>query len=449
MKKILVVGIIALLTGLILTKSISAVVLTSKPELYKQKNVISEIGLKFKKVVFEKIKYTKDKYLVLDEVIGDRKVRYWEHVVDNIFIKNDSMLLHMDLYNHRVLEFKRCWSNIEVTSIEFKNSEFQDNYIWKRKVVFPDKDDCNIYYSFYFEQEYPLFCWEVRYSNGSTIIYDINETPIGHGISAPSSKGFLVQGFGDSKWRYWRENAQKWYRKWYKSVNCISNPNISQISYYIKNESTNTDAFYVIAHSGGLSSRFLANKNSYYTANQLHHDMDNRSPMKLAILCCCSSMNYIGPGSLSYEFRKGKMNDTVTIGYHSMDTCPEWYKSLEWQDFMFKNIDKGYTVKKAYERACAEYPHISDYVRFIGDPNLKINNNNTSVTIRNSKNEFYNFLFYHWRNEICFLNNINCFLITGISMSDHTYSRIRFKNSSYSFIGFSSSITNNNHSSMC
>ncbi len=384
MKRILVAGIIALLTGLILTKSINAVVITSKPQLNKQSYELSILDIKIKKEVFNEIKETKDKLLVIDNIIGDRKVRYWEHLIDNIFVKNDSMLLHMDLDNFIILEYKRSWSNIEVTSISFNDSEFEGNYIWKRKVVFPDEDDCSLFYIFHSEQEYPLFCWEVRYINGNTIFFDLNDTPIGYGVPAPSARGFVVQGYGDSKWRYWRENAQEWYKKWHGSVNCISNPNISQISYFIRNESTNTEVFYVIAHSGGLSSRFLASKNSYYTASQLQYDMENRGPIKLAILCCCSAMNDTGPGSLSFEFRKGEINDTVTIGYFEMESCPNWFQSLDWQDYMFEKIDKGYTVKKAYDRACAQYPQIADYVRFVGDPTLKINDDNTSVSEHSS-----------------------------------------------------------------
>ena len=448
MKKILVVGITALLTGLVLTKSINAIAITIKPQINNKTNELSELEIKFKKEVFNEIEQTKDRILVKDEIIGDRYVRYWEHVIDNIFVKNDSMLLHMDKYNFRVLEFKRYWRNIEVTSIIYKNSDFEKNYLWKRKVVFPNEDDCNIYYSFNFEQEYPLFCWEVRYSDGSTIIYDINETPIGQGIPTPSSKGFVVQGYGDSKWRYWRENAQEWYRKWFGSINSISSPNISQISYFIKNESTNTEAFYVIAHSGGLSSQFLANKNSYYISYQLKSDMENRGPMKLAILCCCSAMTFTGQGSLSYEFRKGEMNDTVTIGYYHMELCPNWVQSLDWQNYMFEKIDKGHTVKKAFDRACAQYPQIADYVKFVGDPNLKIKNNNTNTKINCTNNEIIDYLLDHRSIKICFLNYLNRFFISGICMSYDTHSRISFKQPFYSFISLDCPITNNNHACM-
>ena len=387
MRRILTVGIIALLTGLVLTKSINAVVLTSKPQIKYQDYDLNALEIKFNKEVFDEIKKTKNKILVKDEIIGDRHVRYWEHVIDNIFVKNDSMLLHMNLEKVKILEFNKSWSNLKVTSIKFNTGCFEGDILWKRKVVFPDEEDCDIFYTFYSEQKYPLFCWEIRYENGSTYYFDLNKTLIGCSVTAPSAKGFAIQGYGDIKWRYWRENAQVWYANWYDSVNSISSPDINQISYFIKNETVNTEAFYVIAHSGGLSSRFLANNNSYYTASKLHYDMENRKPMKLTILCCCSSMTYTGPGSLSYEFRKGTMNDIVSIGYHNMENCPDWIQSLDWQDYMFQRIDKGFTVKMAYDSACAKYPQIADYVRFIGDPNLKINHNNTDVS-KNSSDAF-------------------------------------------------------------
>ncbi len=380
MKRILSLGITALLIGLILTKSISAIVLKSKPQLNKQSLQTPILNIKIKKEILNEIKTTKDKILIVDKVIGDRSVKYWEHVIDNIFVINDSMLLHIDLEYRRVLHYKRSWSNIEVITLRFGDGKFEGEYYWKRKVVFPDEDDCGIFYTFNDKQEYPLFCWEVRYVDGNTLFYDLNETPIGYGVTAPSERGFVLQGYGDLKWRYWRENAQDWYNRWFDAINSIKCPSINQISYFIKNETTNTKAFYVIAHSGGESSRFLADQNTYYTANQLHYDMENRSPMKLAFLCCCEAMNNTGPETLSYEFRKGELNGTVTIGYVGMGHCPDWIQSLYWQDYLFQKIDEGYTIKKAFDRACAQYPIIADYVRFIGDFNLKIKDDISRVS---------------------------------------------------------------------
>jgi len=376
MKRIIVVGGISLLVGMILIKNICGVVLTSKPYLFRQS--FEELNV-LEAEIFNEIKFTKDKLLVVNKIIGDRWVKYWEHMIGDIFVKNDSILLHMDLGYNRVLEYKRSWSNIGVILLDFGDGEFKESYLWKRKVVFPDSDDCGLFYTFYDKQDYPLFCWEVRYVDGRTIFYNSNIIQIGYGVSAPSS-GFAVQGYGESKWSYWRENAQEWYRKWYGSVVSISNPSIYQIQYFIKNEFIDSQLFYVIAHSGGQSTHFLANKDGvHYEASQLHFDMLDRSSMKLAVLCCCSAMTDTGPGTLSYEFRKGEMNGTVTIGYVEMGNCSDWVQSLDWQDYMFEKIDGGFTVKKAFDRACAQYPTIADYVKFVGGPNLKIKDYKSNI----------------------------------------------------------------------
>jgi PKD repeat protein len=83
-------------------------------------------------------------------------------------------------------------------------------------------------------------------------------------------------------------------------------------------------------------------------------------------------MRDTGPGTLSYEFRKGEMQDTVTIGYIGMESCPGWSVSLEWQDYMFYAMNAGNTIKDAFDLACIEYPTIADCVAFVGDTDLII-----------------------------------------------------------------------------
>jgi len=405
MKRILIVVISLLLAGLILTKSIGAIVLKSKLITYKQNSYISILDIKLKQEILKEIKATSDKKLIVDNLIGDRKVKYWVHLIGDIFVINDSILLHMDYQYGKVIEYKRSWSEIDVISINIRNADFNGEYYWKRRVVFPDENDSDLFYTFNGSQKFPLFCWEVRYQNGKTIYYDLNETPIGYGVTAPSERGLVIQGDGDSKWRYWRENAQSWYSRWFHSTNSLKCPSIEQISYFIKNKTTDTEAFYVIAHSGGDSTRFLAKKNTYYTAGQLHYDMNNRDPMKLSILCCCEAMNQTGNGTLSYELRKGEINGTVTIGFIGMGHCPNWVESLYWQDYMFERIDKGYTIKKAFDRACAQYPQLIDYVRFIGDPYLKINEGR-SCNSKDTNN-----------NLIGFIHELIFPLISGLSKS--------------------------------
>ena len=101
--------------------------------------------------------------------------------------------------------------------------------------------------------------------------------------------------------------------------------------------------------------------------------MSGRSPMKLAVLCCCSAMEDTGPSTLSYEFRKGQMDDTVTIGYYDMGNCSGWPDDVYyWQDTMFRMMDKGFTMKNAFKISCWWHPSVEDHVRFVGDNNLKV-----------------------------------------------------------------------------
>ena len=81
-------------------------------------------------------------------------------------------------------------------------------------------------------------------------------------------------------------------------------------------------------------------------------------------------MTGTGPGTFSYEFRKGQMSNTVTVGYDNMETCPGWQYSYPWQDSMFENMSKGVTIKNAFDMATAQYPTISSGVVFLGDQNL-------------------------------------------------------------------------------
>jgi hypothetical protein len=398
MKKITTIGLIVLIIWITISRGINAAVFTKKALTIGQDDKSSI----FLNTIIEEIERTKDKVLVVDEIIGDVYVKYWEHIVDDILVKNDSMLLHFYFENDSFLNYERSWTDSKWFYCGYGEVLDLDNYFWKRKVVFPEEDDCGFFYTFLAKQNFPLFCWEVRYTDGTTIIYDPNWTQIGKGVTAPSKKGFVIQGYGESDWRYWRENAQYWYKKWCDNVFSISSPTISQISYFINNKTLNTELFYVIAHSGGLSNRFLARENVYYFTSQLKVDMANRNPMKLAILCCCESMNETGPDTLSYEFRKGETKGTVTIGYIEMSSCPAWIDSLDWQDYMFTKMDQGYTMKIAFDKACQNYPRIANNVKFIGDTELKIDENATnndeikSLEMLKLTSSFYKRVFFHF-----------------------------------------------------
>jgi len=324
--------------------------------------------------IFNEIEKINDKTLVVEEIIGERYVKYWEHVINDVHVINDSILLQLDPETGDILRYKKIWTDIEIEAVgSGENITPIKEYHWKRAVAFPDENDTGIYCSFYVPIQYPLVCWEVRYTDGTTILYDSSGDEIGDVVTAPS-KGSALRGYGDDRWKFWRDNAREWYSKWCSRVYKKDRPTVSQISEYISNP--DVEYFYVIAHSGHQNNRFSANDEGvYYTTNQLTQDMQDRSPMNLSVLCCCSAMEGTGPGSLSYEFRKGEMNGTVTIGYYNMGSCSCWpWNSKPWQNFMFEKMNDytNYTMKEAFDLACAEHPCLAPHVRFVGDETLRV-----------------------------------------------------------------------------
>jgi len=199
--------------------------------------------------------------------------------------------------------------------------------------------------------------------------------------SEDSAYGCVFQGHGDDEfWWEWRVSAQDAFEEWCDYLPWVqTRPPVERISYNIK--VLKVDYFYVIAHSDGQSDRFRASAPGvHYTADQLKEDMSDRPPIKLAILCCCEAMTNTGPGSLSWEFRKGQSEGTAVIGYANLREFKEkngdFYDTLDWQDYLFGYINDGFTVKKAFDKACKKFerkdPSIANYVKFEGDPDVKV-----------------------------------------------------------------------------
>lgn len=325
--------------------------------------------------IIQQINQTPNKTLFTDKIIGDIQVNYWIHKINNIEIKNDYILYQTNIYTNEIIKFEKHWRDIQliqnnISSLELDNTDIS----WKKLVIFPEEHDLTNFYSTYNKQDYPLLCWEVRYKNGLTNLLNINGEIIGEGVPAPSEyKGFSLSGFCEVSspdcWFAWRYNADTWYQKWCISTSSISLPSPDTISSYVSDPEYYL--FYELAH--GTSTYFQANNvGIYYFASDVHQDMLDREKNVFSFIGSCEGMTNTGEGTFSYEFRKGTLNDTVTIGYSGMGTCPGWSVSLQWQNFMFYAMDSNYTVKEAFNLACAEYPTIADCVVFIGDPDLKI-----------------------------------------------------------------------------
>jgi hypothetical protein len=320
--------------------------------------------------ILKEIQQIDNKNLVIDKIIGDVIVKYWQHEINNIIIKNDYILLHQDLESKEIIKYEKKWTDITLPECpEFLDKNFEE-YYWMQIVLFPDKEDLTYFYSFNKDRIYPIVCCEVRHIDGRTILYDMEGNRIGNGIPTPCD-GFSLSGYNNATWADpwigYRENADLWFSKWCDISVSLSLPTPSTISSYVSN--SNVMYFYELAH--GDEFHFQADSiGSSYTVAMVQIDMAERQPIEFAFLGSCHGMTGTGPDTFSYEFRKGQMSNTVTVGYDNMETCPGWQYAIPWQDSMFENMSKGMTIKNAFDMATAQYPTISPAVVFLGDQNL-------------------------------------------------------------------------------
>jgi hypothetical protein len=148
-------------------------------------------------------------------------------------------------------------------------------------------------------------------------------------------------------------------------------PNEEKVKSHIQSNETAT--FYEVAH--GDSYHFDNDCTDSTTADEIRDWISGYTKMPFTFLASCGGMCEVGPGTLSYEFRKGSTVNTTTVGYCGMGTpeCGDcWGEVVDWQDAMFSKMNQGDTVKEAFDRACEIHQNCTECVRFAGDENFAI-----------------------------------------------------------------------------
>ncbi|MBE0431627.1 MAG: carboxypeptidase regulatory-like domain-containing protein [Dehalococcoidia bacterium] len=343
--------------------------------------------------------------IVDNDVLGHRHIQYGERTIDDVIhVKNDYIVIHVDLETNETILYERRWRDFEFESPDITPFEPPGgDYFWKEVMLFVDEEDrCffegSPFYTFFDAPEYPLACWEVRYTDGTTLLYDLDGNEIGYGVPVPSSTsstGYLVSGthYGDPReylwWIPWRNNAESWYSKWTDSTVSVHHPETEDIRNHVENPDTRF--YYAIGH--GSWRTFQASKKGedgkeyrydYYRAaveesghwveSWAYEDMANRDDaMLFAFLGHCEGMTKTDPPSFSHAFRTGEL-EGVTVGYDEIHKGPwqAWTHAGAWQNRMFEYMDEGHTVWEAFWFASAEYPVTGEYVAFAGDERVVV-----------------------------------------------------------------------------
>lgn len=348
---------------------------------------------------------TRDAVLSVDEtinvdILGHRHIQKWQRVIDGIIeVKNDYIRKDVDLDTNKVILYDKQWRDIELESVEIKPFEPPSGeYYWKKVVLFVDEEDLDFFedgssfYTFFDADEYPLVCWEVRYTDGTTVMYDLDGNLIGYGVPAPTDYGYLFSGYNYDwlckyfglcdTWAAWRNDANDFYSNWTSYTYSKFDPSTTQIRAKVSNQYYTF--YYAIAHGGSTSctAKYKSGSDYYYRAGAppndwAYEDMENRDPMVFAFLGHCNAMNKTDQYSFSDAFRKGLSgygSNTFTVGYKGMAESGYFYLTDDWQHQMFEYMDSGWRIYYAWLYATYDdYPDLIGYVDWAGDPYLTVN----------------------------------------------------------------------------
>lgn len=224
-------------------------------------------------------------------------------------------------------------------------------------------------------------CWIVRTLREGRLVIEIVDAVdgvlLGYGVPPPYT-AFSLTGPQYAypcagAWTSWSESADYWFNYMGYSTQEIVWPGEATVKGHV--QSSETALFYELAHGGSESfASGCVNGQSYETthASEIASWIAAYKKISFAFIGSCGGMCDTGPGTLSYEFRKGSSEQTFTVGYCGMSetqcaVC--WSYSVDWQNALFDYLSRGWTAKDAFDGANADYPQcaVSACMRFAGD----------------------------------------------------------------------------------
>ncbi|MBA7519892.1 hypothetical protein ES705_11980 [subsurface metagenome] len=326
-------------------------------------------------------KYEKsDKHFT--KFVSDDAIVYWhQRMVDDAIVEKDHIRCKFDKNTKELIEKEFEWrSDIPEHLPPIITREEAESMVGGKIM------NTNLWFISPKSHRFPIKptpknpCWTVsiaddRGYNIDVIIIDAVEGKIlGHGVPLPSS-GFSFSGPQDAtnctgSWSEYPQNAESWFNTMGYPTEAMLYPNEVKVKSHI--QSTETAVFYEVAH--GSSYHFENSCDDTTYATEISVWITGYTKMPFTFIHSCGGMCYTGPLSLSYEFRKGSTEDTVTVGTCLEGNCSETCDLFEWQDEFFYHVYQGKTVKEAFDQAMGEYPNcgIFSCVRFAGDENFAI-----------------------------------------------------------------------------
>jgi hypothetical protein len=230
-------------------------------------------------------------------------------------------------------------------------------------------------------------CWVVRSKvEGELIVSVIDAVDgslLGYGLPPPYTAFSMTGPTGTvpvcgGGWDDFYENAYAWFDSMGYITEAVYQPRLDKVQSHV--QSVTTSLFYEIAHGGSYEFTIGCSDAGMpisLTSGGLGMMIADSPKMPFAFIASCGGLCETGEGTFSYEFRKGSVESTATVGYCHMDAieCSAcWEQALGWQTTLFRNMKSGGSVAFAFDRASAAYPMCAEpeCMRFAGDPDFAV-----------------------------------------------------------------------------
>jgi len=323
--------------------------------------------------------------------VGNTTAYFYQRVIDSAIVENNNIIYQVNNETGQIISKTEEWRTDlpEHLPVELISKE-QAEQIAGGEIQFS-----NLYYLSPDSVVFPINytknpCWVVQSLKNNntfaiTVIDAINGSIVGEGIPPPytafaSSGAYTAQC--DYPWTNWYQNAQSWFNNMGYSTETAVFPNKDKFKSQIS--STDVAVLYEVGHSWdytGYSFASGCDSQQGQIIINANYDISNwikdYSKMRFVFLASCYSLCDTGPGTLSYEFRKGSNNNTAIVGYCGMgdQKCANcWTQTVSWQNTLFSYMYQGYTVRQAFDMTNPQYPscYNNGCIRFVGDDNFKI-----------------------------------------------------------------------------
>jgi len=228
-------------------------------------------------------------------------------------------------------------------------------------------------------------CWVVKSLHCGNLILTVVDAVsgelLGYGIPPPYTAFSMSGPIGITPmcgggWLNLYQSAQACLDSMGYFTEALLLPTYEEVQSHVR--SFTTSMFYEIAHGGsfGFTAGCTGPATGWDVTPALIHEWIADYPkMPFTFLLSCGGMCDTSDGTLSYEFRKGSAESTVTVGACHMDAdyCDDcWTHAVDWQEALFGALWAGHPSGSAFNRANAHFPMCAEYecFRFAGDPDF-------------------------------------------------------------------------------